>query len=452
MSGPTLFQNVASVGLAADVGANDTVVYCVSGAWAKFPNPGPGQFFCATFYNQTFDPTITTNNEIIHVTGRGTTQDSFNIQRAASWSSAPSSDPDYTGTPQFWPQATSMLSNLVTAGTLGNFIQTGTGLNTALIYDATDVGSINHIIVNSVIPNTPFAPVSGMVLLITMSNANSGPVDIKVLGQPAVPLLDTDGNPLQGGELVSGGRILVANAANANYCILNFLNFTGTRVVHVGTDVSATANAVVATCTPVPPSYAEGMQFNVQVKNNSTGAVSANFNGLGAKPCYRINGTNMIPGDLIANQTAIFVYNAAGTGSFNVVGPGQVGATGAQGPQGNPGLNGAQGPPGYNGVNGATGAQGPQGPQGPQGAPGISGPQGPPGPPGSAGNAGVGWTGYGGIGTVYATSSHASNPAGYYGGTWQILDPQFRVQFATLYGGSLENPGSGGANIWQRVA
>lgn len=380
-----LFSNNATTTIAGTISATDTTVNLAGGTGVEFPNPGSGDYFTATFY----DAATGTLDEIVHVTARS--GDTCTIVRGQEGTAA-----------RGW-NAGDSFSNLVTAATLANFIQTGSGVNTALIYQGNDTGAPNALVVPVLTPTPAGPPISGMMLEITVANANSAPTTIAVLGQAALPIQDSLGRALQGGELAVGTRVLLINAGSAAYQIVNLQKQRNAQVIHVGQDIGA-VNNIVATCTPAPSGYLAGMQFNVRIVASNTAGVTANFNGLGQLPCYKPNGTAMATGDMLAGQEYIFIYNPGTSGAyFNVVGPG---------------TTGAQGPAGATGATGATGPQGPAGPQGPQGAPGAMGPQGPAGP----GGGGAAFT-YGGLGSVWMTSGFQYNPsqtpnsAGY-PGTW----------------------------------
>jgi hypothetical protein len=418
-----LFANNASSTIAGPVAAADTHIAVASGTGVEFPNPMGGDYFAATIY----DAATGEINEIIYV--NQVLGDSFIATRARENTTAKTWNPGDS------------ISNLVTAGTLASFIQTGAGVNTSVIYEGNDVGTANNIIVTALSPSPNGIPVDGQVFLIKVAYANTGPVTILVTGAPApIPLYDDQGRPLQGNDYVAGSKIMLVNCATANYQMINYVPLLGPRVIHTGVDTSSTVNAVVAACTPIPPAYSTGMQFNVQVKNSNTGAVTANFNGLGALTCYKPNGVAMVAGDMLAGSELIFLYNNSvpATPFWNVVGPGTVGA---QGPTGATGIAGPTGPAGAAGPTGSVGPAGGMGPQGPAGAPG------PPGPAGGSGPAG-GMTAYGQPGSVYVvvqtsawsltqgTISYTGHPMSFYGGTWQQIGEYAAISNVT---GSVES-------------
>jgi hypothetical protein len=393
-----LFANNASSTVVGSISPADTAVNVAAGTGVEFPKPAQaGDYFCATFY----DAATGTVQEIVHVTN--VSADTFTIVRGQEATQAKAWNPGDT------------ISNLVTAATLASFVQTGVGVNTAVLYDGFDVGSPNHIVVTTLSPNPNGNPVDNQTMVITVNYANTGPVDVIIMGQAPIPLTSLGNKPLQGGELSPGDRIIITNCATNHYELLNYPTLTGARVIHVGLDTGV-ANAIVATCAPAPAAYLDGMQFNIRIKNANTGGVTANFNGLGTLTCYKPNGVAMVSGDIVANTQLIFIYNAAGP-YFTVLGPGTVGAQGPTGAQGATGPAGGQGSAGPVGPPGPAGPIGPQGAVGPPGT-GAAGPAGPPGPAGS-------WTGYGGLGSVWMDDGWTpgpSNPnAAGYPGNWMLL-------------------------------
>jgi hypothetical protein len=400
-----LWANNATTTIVGTVEPTDTTINVAAGTGALFPQiHNVGDYFCATMY----DAATGTRDEIMHVTT--VVGDTLSVVRAQE------------GTQAVTWNAGDTLSNLVTAGSLASFIQNGVGVNTAVVYEGTDVGSPNNIVVTAPSPAPNGNPVNGMVMLITCAYANTGPVLVIIMGQPAIPLVDIAGNALQGNDFIAGSRIMIVNVNTNQYQLVNVYNHFDTRVIHVGVDTGV-ANAIAATCVPAPTAYAQGMQFNIKIKNSNTGPTTANFNGLGALTCYKPNGVAMVSGDIIANATLSFIYNPTGP-YWTVVGPGTVGAQGPTGAQG------AAGPPGPAGPTGSQGGIGPAGSIGPQGA------VGPPGPAGPAGGSGPGgtMTAYGQPGSVYmvqetsgwaysqGTQAYTGRSMASYGGNWQQIN------------------------------
>jgi hypothetical protein len=399
-----LWANNATTTIVGTVEPTDTVINVAAGTGALFPIiSNVGDYFCATMY----DAATGTHDEIMHVTA--VVGDTLSVIRAQEATQASQWNPGDT------------LSNLVTAASLASFIQTGVGVNTSVIYEGIDVGAANAIVVTTLSPTPNGNPVNGMILLVTVAYANTGPASAIIMGQGALPIVDMANRPLQGNDFIAGSRLMLVNVNSNQYQLINIYPRLDTRVIHVGVDVG-TINAINAVCTPTPTSYQAGMQFNIQIKNTNSGATTANFNGLGALTCYKPNGNAMNSGDIVANAELIFIYNPAGP-YFTVVGPGTVGA---QGPVGAQGAQGPSGPAGPTGPGGGGGPAGPIGPQGAVGPPGPSGPQGPGGPGGSMST-------YGQPGSVYmkqmtsawaysqGTQSYVGRTMESYGGAWQQI-------------------------------
>lgn len=81
---------------------------------------------------------------------------------------------------------------------------------------------------------------------------------------------------------------------------------------------TGTANAIVATLSPVPTSYTAGMcVFLKKSANASTGAVTINLNGIGAVALNDSTGSPLSPGALPANCTIAATFTGS---SFNLIG------------------------------------------------------------------------------------------------------------------------------------
>jgi hypothetical protein len=82
-----------------------------------------------------------------------------------------------------------------------------------------------------------------------------------------------------------------------------------TSLVYVGTDVSPTANLIIATTNPVPHSYQVGMLFNILVKNVNTGPTYLQLNGLAGVRASRTDGSDLVGGNLHGSEEMAFIYN-----------------------------------------------------------------------------------------------------------------------------------------------
>src|SRR5262245_22467892 len=140
-----IWANNASTTIAGSITATDTTVALAAGTGILFPTPTAGQFFKATFYDQA----TKTQTEIVHVTARS--GDVCTIVRAQEGTTA-----------KAW-NASDIFANLVTAGTLQNFVQAGTGpADTSLIYVGTDTSTTPNLVVATTNP-VPAAFATGML-------------------------------------------------------------------------------------------------------------------------------------------------------------------------------------------------------------------------------------------------------------------------------------------------
>lgn len=74
---------------------------------------------------------------------------------------------------------------------------------------------------------------------------------------------------------------------------------------------SGSANALIASLTPVPSSLTEGMEVRLKISTSNTGPASLNLNGLGAVPIVTMLGATLAAGDL--PQGAIVSLSYVGT-------------------------------------------------------------------------------------------------------------------------------------------
>jgi hypothetical protein len=90
---------------------------------------------------------------------------------------------------------------------------------------------------------------------------------------------------------------------------------------------SGVADAYVATLSPAPGSYTDGMLVALgNILNTSTGTVSPtlNVNGLGAINITTSLNQRVAYNDLSAGSTCYFIYNSGNGGSFNLLNPGTI--------------------------------------------------------------------------------------------------------------------------------
>jgi hypothetical protein len=82
-----------------------------------------------------------------------------------------------------------------------------------------------------------------------------------------------------------------------------------TTDLYVGDDISTNPNHIVCNTIPVPAAYALGMVFAIRVKNNNTGPTDLALNGKPAVLAKRNNGSDLIGGNIVANQEYLFIWN-----------------------------------------------------------------------------------------------------------------------------------------------
>jgi hypothetical protein len=239
-----LWSNNASTTVAGAISATDTTVTLDSleffpGNPPNTPAINTGDYFVATFYDQQ----TKTLNEIVHVT-------------AVSGNTATIVRGQEGTTPLAWSSG-DIFANLVTAGTLDNFVQKGAvPIDTTLVYVGTDTSTDpSHIVCNTVpVPAGGFSV--GMLFNIKVGAAwpggtlsNPGPVDLQLNGLPAVLAKRTDGSDLIGGNF----------APNQEYV---FIYAGGTPSAHFQT-----------TLMPVPQ---KPPQTSFYVRADSTSVVDSN--------------------------------------------------------------------------------------------------------------------------------------------------------------------------------
>jgi hypothetical protein len=194
-----LWSNNASTTVSGSITAVSTTVALAAGTGVLFPSPTGSDYYVATFYDQA----TKTQNEIVHVTAMA--GDIATIVRAQEGTTA-----------KAW-NAGDIFANLVTAGTLRNFVQSGAGpASTSIVYVGTDVSTTPGLIVCNTVP-VPANYAVGMLFNILVKNTNLGPVQCQFNGLAAVTATRTDGSPMVGGNVVASEEMIF---------IYNGVNFT----------------------------------------------------------------------------------------------------------------------------------------------------------------------------------------------------------------------------------
>lgn len=107
----------------------------------------------------------------------------------------------------------------------------------------------------------------------------------------------------------TGGGSPVVTETNADNMLLLAIQHLGQRAVFAFATAGGTANAITASLSPAPPEYKTGMVVRLLIASNNTGAVTVNFNGLGAKDLKRRSGAALAARDLIAGAVFDCIYN-----------------------------------------------------------------------------------------------------------------------------------------------
>lgn len=130
---------------------------------------------------------------------------------------------------------------------------------------------------------------------------------------------------------VTSTSITQAATANAVKTVNDSLTtHSADYVKHPGFATVTGTTALVATLSPAPTAYVDGMGIALKIANASTGATTLNVNSLGAKTIKKANGNDITSGFLKAGSIYSVRYNAT-TGFFILQGEG--GEYGTAGPE-----------------------------------------------------------------------------------------------------------------------
>lgn len=70
-------------------------------------------------------------------------------------------------------------------------------------------------------------------------------------------------------------------------------------------------DTITATFSPAPASYTNGAIYYIKIANTNTGAVTVNYNSIGARDLVRFDGSACLAGDLVAGHIAATIYFSA---------------------------------------------------------------------------------------------------------------------------------------------
>ncbi len=215
-----LWSNNASTTIAGSITPASLTVTLAAGTGAEFPSPTGGDYFCCTFYDQA----TKTVNEICHCTSR--TGDVCTIVRAQEGTTA-----------KAW-NAGDIFANLVTAGTLASFVQTGTtpAANTTIVYTGDDTSTTPNLIIANTNP-VPASLVLGMQFNIRVKNSNSGPTNLQLNGAASVASTRQNGKPHTAGDLTATEEmIFVYNGVNFTSMVMDIVQHPPQNIFYVRPD------------------------------------------------------------------------------------------------------------------------------------------------------------------------------------------------------------------------
>jgi microcystin-dependent protein len=212
-----IFKNNAQSSLAGGISPTATSAQLQAGTGVLFAQPTPGQFFVGTFV----DAATGLSNEIIHVTQ--VVGDTISMVRAQEGTAARSWEPG------------DAFSELWTAGQAGAMLQQGDEQSGASTFGI-DTGVANAYSTTL----TPALTVltMGETLRFKAANSNTGPSTIN-FGTGAAPLVNAQGLPLSGGEIIAGYVYeCYWNGANFNLAMPSLVNIpTGLLTPYAGGSV-----------------------------------------------------------------------------------------------------------------------------------------------------------------------------------------------------------------------
>lgn len=141
------------------------------------------------------------------------------------------------------------------------------------------------------------------------NHTNTGAATMAVSGLAAKSINKTDGTTaLAAGDLVQdqhyymvydGTRFVLLNPSTSDNGILSAGTSTGS------------SNAYVLSPTPSVASYSNGMAYLFDANHTNTSTATLDISGVGAKALTRFDGANLIPGDIVAGQFYIAVYDSS---------------------------------------------------------------------------------------------------------------------------------------------
>lgn len=149
----------------------------------------------------------------------------------------------------------------------------------------------------------------GLTVLIKVTTTNTGPATLNLNSLGVKEIRRRDGAALAAGQLPAGGlveltydgarwqMVPLATSASSGLPLLPYVAATGA------------ANAIVADFDPPLTGLSAGLAIEVKVAAANTANATINVNSLGATNLLRSDGSILRPGDLVANQVALLIYD-----------------------------------------------------------------------------------------------------------------------------------------------
>lgn len=160
----------------------------------------------------------------------------------------------------------------------------------------------------------PTAYVTGMVVNFKAGTANTGNATLNVNGLGAVNILKNhdqtlDNNDIEVGQVVTviyDGTSFQMQSQVANL-YASVAGIQNAQYVYAADAVGTDSYAI--TLSPAPAAYVTGQTFFFKAGTANTGAATLNVNGLGAKTIKKAYNSDLVTGDILANQIVQVTYD-----------------------------------------------------------------------------------------------------------------------------------------------
>ena len=190
---------------------------------------------------------------------------------------------------------------------IDNLISQGSGE----IYAADTVGTDAYAV--TLVP-APTAYVTGMVVNFKAGTANTGNATLNVNGLGAVNILKNhdqtlDNSDIEGGQVVTviyDGTAFQMQSQVANL-YASVAGVQNAQYVYAADAVGTDSYAI--TLSPAPAAYVTGQTFFFKAGTANTGPATLNVNGLGAKTIKKAYNSDLVTGDILANQIVQVTYD-----------------------------------------------------------------------------------------------------------------------------------------------